>query len=262
MIETKGIGLHSGQQGTVRFFQEEGPVRFVLQNKQEIRPLASNVVSTNRCTVLGKNGAQIALVEHLLAAMHILQIWEGVLIEVEGPEIPILDGSSLEWLGMLEGFTSSPVTPFLLDQEFREKDQRTEVFAVPAKEFFLTSTIMFSHPRIGYQKVDSPPVPIQELAAARTFGFLSEAEGLKSQGLALGLGDDNAVIFSEADAISALRVADEPVRHKALDFLGDLYLVGAPIVGRFAAHRGSHRAHVGLALQLEKWVQRQRELVV
>ncbi|WP_299427338.1 UDP-3-O-acyl-N-acetylglucosamine deacetylase [uncultured Meiothermus sp.] len=245
-----GIGLHTGKQSTVRFHPAEGPVRFRM-GRLEFRPLASAVVDTLRCTVMGYHDLRLMTVEHLLSALFIRGIWEGLVIEVTGPEIPILDGSAREWLAVLQDFPAPAPQPQLLQGTTRIEEGRSSVLAQPAEVFSLTATILFPHPKIGYQQVQCPPTSLVELASARTFGFLKEAEAMRAQGLIKGASLENALVFSEHDFASTPRMLHEPVWHKALDFLGDLYLAGRPYQGRFVVHRGSHRLHVELAKLLQ-----------
>lgn len=251
MVELRGIGLHSGEPAAVRLHAAEGPVRFKV-GQEVFRPVASRVVSTQRCTTLGSNSAQLMTVEHLLAALFIRGIWEGLLIEVDGPEIPILDGSAQEWLGALEQFPSTQCPKALLAEPLRLEKDGSSIIAQPDASFSLNVTAAFKHPKIGYQQLSCPPVDLKELALARTFGFLRDIQELKAQGLIQGASNENAVIFSEQDSLTPLRLRFEPVYHKALDFLGDLYLAGRPYNGRFTVHRGSHSLHVALAKQLEQ----------
>ncbi|MCX7782938.1 MAG: UDP-3-O-acyl-N-acetylglucosamine deacetylase [Meiothermus sp.] len=246
----RGIGLHSGEPGTVWFHPAEGPVRFRVGGL-EFRPLASSVIDTTRCTVLGQHQVRLMTVEHLLAALYIRGIWEGLVIEVTGPEIPILDGSAQEWLAVFQGFPPQGPHPTPVSGTIRVEEGRSSVLAQPAEGFSLTVTILFPHPKIGYQQVQCPPTQIEELARARTFGFLHEVEAMRAQGLIKGASLENALVFSEHGFINTPRMLDEPVWHKALDFLGDLYLAGRPYQGRFVAHRGSHRLHVELAKLLQ-----------
>ncbi len=253
MVEVKGVGLHTGQLGTVRLHREAGPVRFRL-GKSEFRPLASRVVHTQRCTTLGIDAYQIMTVEHLLAALFIRGIWQGLVIEAVGPEVPILDGSAKEWLVALEGFPAAGPQAVLLPDVIRLEQKGSSVLAQPAQGFALTATIAFPHPKIGYQQVSCPPLSLGELAPARTFGFLKDLERLRARGLALGASAENALVFGDHEPLSPARMLGEPVRHKALDFLGDLYLAGLPLQGNFTVHRGSHGLHVALAGKLEAFL--------
>ena len=246
----RGVGLHSGEIGTVRFHLDEGPVRFWVGGL-EFRPLASAVVDTTRCTVLGHHNLRLMTVEHLLAALFIRGIWQGLLIEVTGPEIPILDGSAKEWLAALADFPSLGPPPVPLSGAIRVEEGRSCVLAQPDEQFSLRATVLFPHPRIGYQEVRCPPMRLEELAAARTFGFLHEIEQLRARGLIKGASLESALVFSKHGFVNTPRMLHEPVWHKALDFLGDLYLVGRPYQGQFVAHRASHRLHVELAKLLQ-----------
>lgn len=253
MIEVSGVGLHSGQRATVRFHQAEGPVRFRV-NGLEIPARASAVVDTLRCTALGMGGVRVATVEHLLGALWLKRLWRGLLIEVEGPELPILDGSAHEWLEALEPLPTAPLEPRPLPRPLRVQEGQGQLVAEPAGEFRLSVTITFKHPLIGYRRFESPPGRLMEVAAARTFGFIQDLEALRAQGLAHGASLENTLVYTETSSLNAPRLPDEPVRHKALDFLGDLYLAGAPFLGHFTVHRGSHRLHVELARALEALV--------
>lgn len=217
----------------------------------EFRPLASKVVDTTRCTVIGHNTLRLMTVEHLLAALYLRGIWEGLVIEVSGPEVPILDGSAQEWLTALQGFPALGPQPQPLSEITRIEEDRSSVLAQPAETFSLSATIFFPHPRIGYQQVQSPPTRLEELAPARTFGFLHEVEAMRARGLIRGATLENALVFSQHDFVNTPRMLHEPVWHKALDFLGDLYLAGRPYQGGFVVHRGSHRLHVELARRLQ-----------
>ncbi|PZA06768.1 UDP-3-O-[3-hydroxymyristoyl] N-acetylglucosamine deacetylase [Meiothermus sp. PNK-Is4] len=250
-MEIEGIGLHTGQPAKVRFFAEEGPVRLRVGG-QTFRPLASRVGDTTRCTVLEAEGVRLMTVEHLLAALYLRGIWEGLLIEVEGPEVPILDGSAEGWIAALEPFPARGPKPRPIPGPLRLQENKSLVSVEPAAVFSLNVTIAFPHPKIGYQSFASPPRALMEVSDARTFGFLAEVNALKAQGLIRGASLENALVFSECAPLNTPRGLDEPVRHKALDFLGDLYLAGAPWAGRFSVHRGSHRLHVQLAAQLER----------
>lgn len=253
MIELEGVGLHSGERGRVRFFAEEGPVRLRVGG-QTFRPLASRVGDTARCTVLQVEGVRLMTVEHLLAALYLCGIWEGLLIEVQGPEVPILDGSAKEWVQALAAFPARGPKPRPIPQPLKLQEDKSLASAEPAAVFSLNVTIAFPHPKIGYQSFASPPRRLAEVAEARTFGFLAEVNALKAQGLIRGASLENALVFGDLAPLNSPRGLDEPVRHKALDFLGDLYLAGVPWVGRFSVHRGSHRLHVQLAMQLERWL--------
>lgn len=135
MVELEGIGLHTGQPAKVRFFAEEGPVRLRVGG-QTFRPLASRVSDTTRCTVLEAEGVRLMTVEHLLAALYLWGIWEGLLIEVQGPEVPILDGSAKEWMQALAAFPPRGPKPRPIPEPFKLQEDKSLVSVEPAACFF------------------------------------------------------------------------------------------------------------------------------
>lgn len=249
----KGFGLHSGANSEVRFFLEEGPVRF-LRNGKSIAAWVPNVSKTERCTLLSDNGEQLALVEHVLAALHITGWWKNLVIEVTGPELPILDGSALGWLEAIEALGEAPESPetLQLQEPFKLELNSSSISTLPnpVGNLELTVGIEFDHPAIGKQQWSGSPESYSELLSARTFGFLAELEYLKKQGLASRAGLENAIVFSESGALQELRFHNEPVRHKALDALGDLFLIGRPLSAKLDIMRGSHALHVAFARQV------------
>lgn len=250
MVSVSGTGVHSGARCTVTLHAVLGPVRF-RRNGTEIPADLQAVVATERSTTLAKGGERVAQVEHLLAALTILGRWHGVLIEASASELPILDGSARVWLQALEQLQA----PTQKARKVRPAG-RVEVrhgtgwaMAEPGPSA-LDYTIDFSHPAIGKQHWHGAPSMFASLAAARTFGFASEAASLRARGFALGSSLDNAIVFGEVGPLNALRSADEPVRHKALDALGDLFLLGGPVDGRLRIVRGSHAVHLALVTSL------------
>jgi UDP-3-O-[3-hydroxymyristoyl] N-acetylglucosamine deacetylase len=278
-----GHGLHTGVFSEVRLHRVEGGVRF-LRNGTEIPALLESVIATPRCTILGKDNEKIALVEHLLAALHVLGWWEGVLLEVSGEEIPILDGSAQGWveevrslgtppplrshLEVVKGFgvqgsgfsqNPKPLSGSKSASTIQAETDRIWNLKTPNPEPFLSIepgatklsvSVNYDHPAIGSQTWEGSPEKYPELLSARTFGFLKEYETLRSQGLASHVSLENAIVFHENGTLSPLRFSNEPVRHKALDVLGDFFLLGKPLLGSLSVARGSHHAHVTFMRQL------------
>jgi UDP-3-O-[3-hydroxymyristoyl] N-acetylglucosamine deacetylase len=193
-------------------------------------------------------------VEHLLAALWLRGIWSNLLIEAEGPEVPILDGSARPWMEALADWPVQPTPSRPIRKPIQLIADRASVQAEPADVFSLLVTVAFKHPKVGYQRFDHPPQPLDLLPSARTFGFMQEVEAMRAQGLVQGASLENALVFGQTSYLNQPRYTNEPVLHKALDFLGDLYLVGVPLVGRFVVHRGSHQLHVELAKRLQVMV--------
>jgi len=257
--ELSGIGLHTGATTRVRCRPgrpDQGVVfrRVDLPGIPEIPARVSEVSDTERRTVIGSGAASIHTVEHLLAAVGALEL-DDLVIELDGPEPPILDGSFAPYLDLLEGAGSvalpgEPVS-FTVTRPFTitAADARYEV--TPAAGLRLSATIEWTHPLIGRQSGawDVTPAMFRaELAAARTFGFTTEVDALRARGLLKGASLQSAVVLSESEVLGEpLRWPDEFVRHKAGDILGDLALVGGRVRAHIAATRPSHQGNVALA---------------
>lgn len=264
-ISLQGIGLHSGKQIHLTLHpaaDHHGIVfcrthtRLGTQTSTLIPALAQNVVRTDLSTTLGQQGVTISTVEHLMAALVGAGL-HNVLIEVSGPEIPILDGSSQIFLdaiqaaGTIEG--AQKQKKMILKKTIFIQSGEKWILAKPASEFNLTTSIAFQHPLIGQQTFmlnggDS----FQHIASARTFGFLKEVEYMRQKGLALGGSLDNAVVLNDQSVMNpeGLRYPDEFVRHKALDAYGDLGLMGMPLVASIHAHKSGHELHVQLMKEI------------
>ena len=239
-----GTGLHSGAPCRVRLHVAEGGVRF-RRGAREVPARLAFVTDTARCTTLGADGARVALVEHFLAALHVRGWWRGLIIEASADELPILDGSAAPWLPLIDALGPPPPPP----QGWEVK--KPTAFSLGETHFALTPgrpelnvSIHFSHPAIGRQRWCGTPEAYDTLLSARTFGFLSELEALRARGLATAAGPENAIVFGDEAPLQPLRYSDEPVRHKALDWLGDSFLLGRPLLGQLEVVRGSHGAHV------------------
>jgi len=244
----EGVGIHGGRRSRVWLHREPGPLRFRVGGASITADVA-NVVDTERCTVLGADGERLAVVEHLLAACHALGFWSGLLIEVAGDELPILDGSAIPWFEALAELGPPPPAPapWPVSRAVRWRPganaTASEVDIVPG-EALLEVSIDFAHPAIGQQRWQGRRADYPDLLLARTFGFAHELAALQARGLAEGARPGSGILFTDEGTSGPLRTPDEPVRHKALDAIGDLALLGRPLGGRVRIHRGSHRAHV------------------
>lgn len=245
-----GYALHSGVFCEVRLHIAAGPVRFCL-NGTEIPAHADYVVSTQRSTSLGRNGVRIGLVEHLLATLHIKGWWRNLLIEVSANELPILDGSGVKWLEAINSLGQAPAEPepLILNQPVAVTVGESYVGAQPGPAS-LSVEIDFEHPAIGKQHWRGTPETYTDLLDARTFGFLKDLDTLQKAGLARLASLENAMVFDDTGPLTPLRYADEPVRHKALDALGDLFLLGRPVYAALEISKGSHESHVAFVKSL------------
>jgi UDP-3-O-[3-hydroxymyristoyl] N-acetylglucosamine deacetylase len=208
-------------------------------------------------TGLARDTGSVETVEHLLAALSTLGI-DNVRIELDYPEVPIMDGSAAPFVYLVHeaGVKRLPaprrylkvVRPISLSQG----DKHIALY--PSDQFKVTYSISFDHPLLRHQSRTirvSEETFVEEIAPARTFGFLKEIEMLRQRGLALGGSLENAIVLGETGVLNhALRFEDEFVRHKILDVLGDLALVGYPVMGHLVAHRGGHALHTAFAAKI------------
>ncbi len=208
-------------------------------------------------TGLTREAVSVETVEHLLAALTALGI-DNVIVELNSPEVPIMDGSAAPFVYLIlnEAGVKKLTAPkkylkVLRPISLSQGDKRIALY--PSDHFKVTYSISFDHPLIRHQsrtmKITDETF-VEEIAPARTFGFLKEVEMLRQRGLALGGSLDNAVVLGETGALNALRFEDEFVRHKILDAIGDLSLVGYPVIGHLVAHRAGHALHTAFAARI------------
>jgi UDP-3-O-[3-hydroxymyristoyl] N-acetylglucosamine deacetylase len=206
--------------------------------------------------VLGKGGATVETVEHLLAALVSVGI-DNIIVELTHNEVPIMDGSAAPFLFLVqEAGVKRLATPrrylkILRPVQIAHSDKRIAIY--PSDHFKVSYTISFDHPMLRHQSRTERITEngfAESIAPARTFGFLKDVEVLRQNGLALGGSLENAIVIGDAGVLNALRFEDEFVRHKILDVVGDLALVGHPIIGHVVAHRAGHALHTALAAQL------------
>lgn len=254
----EGVGMHTGASTRVTFKPAPPGAgvafsRVDLEGAPRIAARLSSVSGVERRTTLTENGAEVHTVEHVLAAVAALAI-DDLLIEITGPEPPILDGSFDPFLTALAG--AEPVehggeAPELaLTDAFSMSDGESAYLVGPAPSLRLTTTIDFPHPLIGRQTGSydiSAEAFARELAPARTFGFMREVEALRAKGLISGATHGNVIVLDERAVVgTTLRWPDEFVRHKAADLLGDLALLGGRLKAHVVATRPSHRGNVAL----------------
>ena len=266
IISFSGIGLHTGCHDNVRILpakEDTGIVfkRTDIQDSPKIKASGSNVVATAYATTLGVRGVSVSTVEHLLAAFYGLGI-DNAIIELDGPEVPILDGSAAEFIGMLQaaGIRTLPKKRkyLVVKRPIKVYEEDKYVLLLPSGDTGLTIdySIDFSHRELGKQTFSglfSKEVFRDEVGSARTFGFLGDVEMLRRNGFAKGGSLKNVVVIGDDKKIlneEGLRYPDEFVRHKVLDMMGDISLVGAPVIGRLIAHRSGHSLNFRLVQQI------------
>jgi UDP-3-O-[3-hydroxymyristoyl] N-acetylglucosamine deacetylase len=225
----------------------------------EIPASLEHLARLDHATTLSRDGVSVETVEHLLSALHGLGV-DDALVEVDGPEIPILDGSAAPFVFLVHEAGLKPVTAGRL---YLKVVKPMEVVRggkwarlLPADHFRVTYTIGFDHPLLRHQAASfkvTPETFSEEIAPARTFGFLRDVELLRRNGLALGGSLENAVVIGESGVLNnKLRYDDEFVRHKILDAIGDLALLGYPVVGHLEGYKAGHALHAALGQALLK----------
>ncbi len=255
-----GIGLHSGR--PVRLDLKPAPaghgLRFLRSDVGvEIPASLAYLSRQDHATTLCRDGVSVETVEHLLAALYALAI-DDAQIEVSGPEIPVLDGSAAPFVILIHEAGTRPQKE---PRQYLKITRPVEVVRgnksarlLPSEHFEIRYTIGFEHPLLRHQEYETRITAetfVDELAPARTFGFLRDVETMRRNGLALGGSLENAVVIGETGVLNnALRFEDEFARHKAMDAVGDLALLGHPLLGRLEAVKAGHALHAAVAQKL------------
>ena len=258
-IEMEGVGVHSGQNVKLTLKPSDlGRIEFFRKDREEARiELDPRKIETNFSTVLLDRGVKIQTIEHLLAVLYVFGL-DSLRIELDGREIPIMDGSALPFVQAIEGAgirnLSQQKRLMRIAKPFHIEEGGASVGAAPQAEFRISYRIAYDHPAIGEQELSlaiNRDTFVQEIAPARTFGFLDDVPALREQGMALGGSFENSLVLDEKRLINGpLRFQDEFVRHKVLDFLGDLSLLGSPLAGHFQGDRAGHSLHHACVLHL------------
>lgn len=259
-VACTGIGLHSGRPVRLRLLPApaEHGIRFVRTDVGvEIPATLGHIGGQDHATTLCRDGVSVATVEHLLAALQGLGV-DDARVEVDGPEVPVLDGSAAPFVILLHEAGLRPLAVPRMHLRVREAVEvvhgAKRARLVPAEHFEISYAIGFDHPLLRHQALSlrvTPRTFTEALAPARTFGFLREVEMLRKGGLALGGSLENAVVIGETGVLNnKLRFEDEFVRHKMLDAVGDLALLGYPLLGRFEAEKAGHALHAAVARKL------------
>ena len=260
-VTCAGIGLHSGAPVTLRLLPAPAGTGIVFRRTDldgfEIEASGRNVARVSYATSLMKKGVLISTTEHLLSAFIGAGI-DNAIVELDNLELPILDGSARPFVEMIQkaGIRRQRKARTYLrvvrEVELREGDKFIAVY--PANTYAVSYSINFPHPKIGRQTFRvqfTNGSYVREIAPARTFGFMHEAEAMRQQGLIRGASTDNAIVLSRDTVLNPpLRFADEFVRHKVLDLIGDLALIGKQILGSVVADRAGHAMHTALVSRI------------
>jgi UDP-3-O-[3-hydroxymyristoyl] N-acetylglucosamine deacetylase len=254
-VSISGVGIHTGKTIHLDLHPAPEDTGVVFRRKDcgvAIPALSTEVSSVDLATTLGRDDVTISTVEHLLAAVRVCDV-DNLWIDLDGPEVPIVDGSALPFLHLIEAAgvrqqraprrilaVTAPVTVELGAKRIRVS---------PYPGLRVSYAVDFANPAIGHQEIDltvDRDTFLRELAPARTFALHEDVERLHRRGLGLGGALDNCVIFGPQGPNTELRFADEPVRHKALDAVGDLSLAGGPLWAHVEIERGGHQLHYAL----------------
>ncbi len=213
--------------------------------KKPIKAIYSNVVNTSLATVIESYGESVSTIEHIMSALFACEI-DDVHIFIDGPEVPILDGSAKDFTQLiLACSTTSHSTPLKYLKVLRKVEidhKGRKISIMPNPTFELEANIDFNHPKIGVQKIKTDMTDyLENIAPARTFAFESDVENMQKNGLALGGSLSNAVVFNEKSSLNELRFKDECVRHKMLDLIGDLSTAAIPIIGKVIGYKMGHQ---------------------
>jgi UDP-3-O-[3-hydroxymyristoyl] N-acetylglucosamine deacetylase len=263
VVTLEGVGLHSGAKVTLRLVPSAvnsglSFVRTDLPQRPEIPVRSRFVTDTSLATTLGKDGARVSTVEHLLAALQGLGL-DNLRMEIDGPEVPIMDGSAARFAQAMSDAGLRPQGAprrFLVIKRTVTVTEGDKVATfVPAKRLRIDCTIDFKHPLISDQQFTfelNDRTFLKEVASARTFGFLRDVDRLRAMGLARGGSLENAVVVDDFSILNpeGLRFPDEFVRHKLLDALGDVALLGYPVLGAMTAYKTGHGLNQKLVAQV------------
>jgi len=255
IVRATGVGLHTGQKVylTLRPAQPNTGIvfrRVDLPQPVEIKAEPYAVGDTRLSSTLDRNGVRVATVEHLMSALAGLGI-DNVYVDLTAPEVPIMDGSAGPFVFLLQSagieVQSAPKTFIRVLEPVEAVEGDKWVRFEPHNGFKLTLSIDFDHPVLERSRqavcVDfSTTSYVKEVSRARTFGFMQDVEAMREQGLALGGSLDNAIVMDDYRVLNSdgLRYEDEFVKHKVLDAIGDLYLLGHPLIGAFSGHKSGH----------------------
>lgn len=252
-VSCSGIGLHSGKDVNITlrpavpdtgiFFK-----RVDLTEAPSVKAISDYVSDTRLASTIKRGDASVSTIEHLMASFAATRV-DNAIVEIDGPEVPIMDGSALYFVekireaGTIEQEAYRRYIIVTRSVEVENKDSKAGLY--PSLESRITCSVDFGHQALEAQTFSISllnPGLEKEISEARTFGFLKDVEMLQASGLALGASHENAIAIDENGIMNeeGLRYPDELVRHKVLDSLGDLYLMGAPVIGHFVSHKGGH----------------------
>lgn len=261
-VSISGVGLHHGVPVQLRILPAPAATGIVFERTDldffRIPACYSHVARVSYATSLMRKGVLISTTEHLLSVLYSLGI-DNAIIQIDNLEVPIVDGSGAPFIEILRSAGIRKLRRkrryLCVRQEVSVEAPGKRITILPADRFLLTCDIFFDHPLVGHQTIQMDVTPERyaaEIAPARTFGFAWELDQLRNMGLIRGASLENAVCFEHDQVLNpdGLRFADEPCRHKVLDLIGDLALIGKPLIGHVVAERAGHAMHAALVSRI------------
>ena len=263
-VSCRGVGLHTGLDVSLTL-KPASIGHGIVFRRTDIGPSAlieaipENVQNTHYATTLGKNGAEVRTIEHLMAAFAGMGV-DNCLVNLSGPEVPVMDGSARPWVDLIQRAQRkrqfAPRTYLKVRERIVVSDGSRFLQLVPSEKLTVFYTMSFSYPFLGEQSVAynlSRKTFVDSISPSRTYVFLQNLERIRSAGLGKGGSLENTVVVSDEGILNGgLRWRDELVRHKVLDVIGDLYLLGSPVVGTLIAYGAGHELHVRLVQEIQK----------
>src|SRR2546425_8772054 len=260
-VTLEGVGLHSGKLARISITPAPANSGITFRTKGHAEPVpatAESVVNSHYATTVGRNGTRVQTVEHLMAAAAGLGL-DNLFIDVDGPEIPATDGSAKPFVTLLmhAGRTeqSAQRRPIVIPYPISAGNGGRWIQIVPSDVFRISYTLDNDHPAIGTQALTCTPTErmfVDEFAPARTYGFLRDLGTMRKNGLARGASLENAIGVGKRAVLNGLRYPDEFVRHKILDLIGDLALLGRPILGHVVARNAGHALNFELVVAIQR----------
>lgn len=257
-VFVRGKGLHTGKEISMNLRPAPGDTGIVFirtdKGNTRIKANVNSVSDTSFATTLKSGSVQVGTVEHLLASFSGLCV-DNAFVEIDGPEVPILDGSALPFVTLIREAgikkQAKAVSCIRILKPIVVMEGPCQIAITPYDGTRITYRVFYTHPAFGEQKmgIDVTTMKfVSELAPARTFGFLRDVEMMRSKGLAKGGSLENAIVLDDSEVMNGekLRFKDEFVRHKILDAIGDISLIGAPIFGHIIANKSGHTLHIKL----------------
>jgi len=270
-VRCEGIGLHTGEKVSMTLYPAPANRGVIFRRTDlpavptiEARP--GNVVDTQNATTIAKGGVSVKTIEHLMSALAGMGV-DNVQVDLFGPEVPILDGSATPFVDLIRSAgvrrQFAPKTFLKVRQPITVEMGTRSLRVVPSQRLKVICTMCFDHPLLGEQTVAMEigrDRYVREVAPSRTYGFLRDLETLQRMGLAKGGSLKNALVIGAEGILNGpLRFPDELVRHKILDLLGDLYLLGKPLVGTIIAHGAGHQLHLELVRRIQERLEAEAE---